>query len=259
MVGTLLLRGMLVGVVAGLLCFAFLKVAGEPSVDRAIAFEGQVDAAKDGADATGATSPTTHQHGDEAELVSRPVQAGIGLLTGVVVYSAAVGGLFALAFALAHGRMGELGPRSTAALLAGVGFVAVYVMPTLKYPANPPAVGEAGTIGMRTGLYFAMLALSLAAAIGCGMLRRRLANRYGAWNAFLIGTGVYLAAMLAVSFLLPAINEVPEDFPAVVLWQFRIASLGAQSIMWATLGLLFGALTERAASPRRKARATATA
>jgi hypothetical protein len=38
MVGALLLRGMLVGVFAGVLCFAFLKVAGEPSVDRAIAF-----------------------------------------------------------------------------------------------------------------------------------------------------------------------------------------------------------------------------
>jgi predicted cobalt transporter CbtA len=47
--------------------------------------------------------------------------------------------------------------------------------------------------------------------------------------------------------LLPAVNEVPAQFPAVVLWKFRVASIGAQFIMWATLGLLFGAWTQRAA------------
>jgi hypothetical protein len=44
MAGTLLLRGMLIGIVAGLLCFSFLKIVGEPEVDRAIAFETQLDA-----------------------------------------------------------------------------------------------------------------------------------------------------------------------------------------------------------------------
>ena len=58
MVGVLLLRGMLVGVVAGILCFGFLKIAGEPSVDRAIAFETQLEEAKAHADA--------HSHGAAA-------------------------------------------------------------------------------------------------------------------------------------------------------------------------------------------------
>jgi hypothetical protein len=49
---------------------------------------------------------------------------------------------------------------------------------------------------------------------------------------------------------LPPINEVPSDFPAVVLWHFRIDSLAMQAIMWATLGLVFGALTERDAVGR---------
>jgi predicted cobalt transporter CbtA len=52
--------------------------------------------------------------------------------------------------------------------------------------------------------------------------------------------------MAVASALLPAVNEVPDQFPAVVLWQFRIASMGAQLLLWATIGLLFGALTERA-------------
>ncbi len=59
--------------------------------------------------------------------------------------------------------------------------------------------------------------------------------------------------MTAVALVLPAVNEVPDQFPAVVLWNFRIASLGAQFIMWATLGLLFGALD---GTCRRKHRGT---
>jgi hypothetical protein len=84
MVGTLLLRGMLVGVLAGILCFAFLKVVGEPQVDRAIAFEAQMDEVKAQAkaDADTAKGMSMAKEEPEPELVSRPVQAGIGLFTG---------------------------------------------------------------------------------------------------------------------------------------------------------------------------------
>jgi predicted cobalt transporter CbtA len=181
----------------------------------------------------------------EPELVSRRVQAGIGLFTGVMGYNVAFGGLFALAFSLAYGRMGDFGPRATSALLATVGLVAVYIVPNLKYPANPPSVGDPATISMRTGLYFTMIAISLAAMIAAGMLRLRLLARHGPWNAFLIATGAYLIVVIVVGLALPPVNEVPAEFPAVVLWQFRIASAGAQLIMWTTIGLLFGVLAER--------------
>ena len=226
MVGALLVRGMLIGVVAGLLSFGFLKIAGEPAVDRAIAFETAMDEAKDKAakdDAMAKGMPMPKEDADP-ELVSRPVQAGIGLLTGVTVYNTAFGGLFALVFALAYGRMGVFGPRTTAALLAMSGIVAVYVVPNLKYPANPPSVGDPETIGIRTGLYFAMIAISLAAMIGAWMIRNRLAPRLGDWNAALIAAAAYLVVVVVVALALPAINEVPEGFPAVVLWQFRTAS-----------------------------------
>jgi predicted cobalt transporter CbtA len=248
MVGSLLLRGMLIGIVAGLLCFGFLKIVGEPQVDRAIAFETQLDEARAQAAAQvlvaqGLPAPKEEP---EPELVSRRVQASIGLFTGVMVYNVAFGGLFALAYALTYGRMGDAGPRAAAALLAAAGLVAVYIVPNLKYPANPPAVGDPATIGTRTALYFSVIAISLAAMIAAGMLRLRLLARCGGWNAFLIAGGAYLIVVIAMGLALPAVNEVPGQFPAVVLWQFRIASLGAQLIMWATIGLVFGPLTERA-------------
>jgi predicted cobalt transporter CbtA len=119
----------------------------------------------------------------------------------------------------------------------------------LKYPANPPSIGLAETIGMRTSLYFAMILISLAAMIAAGMLRIRLLERVGAWNAALIAAGVYIVIMTGVGLALPDVNEVPEEFPATVLWQFRVASFGGQAIMWATLGLLFGVFAERQMAP----------
>jgi len=232
---------MLVGILAGLIVFAFGKFVGEPPVNRAIGFESAQQETR---------AKTENTHGvhamEEPELVSRGVQSGIGLFTGVMVYATAFGGLFALVFAVADRRIGNLGPRAVSALLATVGFIAVYGIPYLKYPANPPSVGHAETIGQRTALYFIMLAFSVTAMVVAAVMRKRLVARFGGWNAALLACGFYLLAVLAAASILPAVNEVPEAFPAVVLWQFRLASLGMQFIMWATLGLVFGSLTERA-------------
>jgi hypothetical protein len=183
-------------------------------------------------------------------VVSRAVQAGLGLFTGVTVYSASFGGLFAVVFAFVHGRGNNVGARNLAALLAVAAFIAVNVVPALKYPADPPSVGQPDTIGPRTALYFAMMAISIAAMVGAVVLRSRLVPRRGAWNASLIAGAVYLVVIAVAAALLPSVNEVPEAFPAVVLWQFRVASLGAQLILWGTVGLAFGAWTERAERPR---------
>ncbi len=79
---SLLVRGMLVGFIAGLLAFGFAKTFGEPNVDRSIAFE-EAACARTG-------------EAPDVELVSREVQAGLGLLTGSVVYAVALGGLFSI-------------------------------------------------------------------------------------------------------------------------------------------------------------------
>jgi predicted cobalt transporter CbtA len=240
MVGHLLLRGMIVGAVAGVFAFGFAKLFGEPPVDLAIAFEEVVSQAK------GEMA--------EPEVVSRAVQAGIGLFTGIVTYGAALGGLFALAFAFAYGRLTTLGPRATAGLLALAGFIAIVLAPGLKYPANPPAVGDAETIGYRTEMFFLMLVMSLAAMAVAAAVARRLWARQGAWNAVLFGGALYLLVMVVTQVALPAINEVPEQFPASLLWQFRVASLGIQVILWTTLGLLFGYVAERRLAARSQGR-----
>jgi predicted cobalt transporter CbtA len=183
---------------------------------------------------------------EEPELVSRATQASWGLLTGVMVYCTAFGGLFAITFALTYGRFGgTASPRTAAALVALTGFIAIYLVPDLKYPANPPSVGNPDTITLRTELYFGMILISLVSMIFAARLRAGLIARWGAWNATLIVSAAYLAIVIIAGYMLPVIDEVPDAFPAVVLWKFRIASLGAQALMWGTLGLAFGALVQR--------------
>jgi hypothetical protein len=227
---TLLVRGMLVGVAAGLLAFAFGRLFGEGPIDAAIAFE--------------SAHAGTHDHGTEP--VSRAVQASLGLGVAAVGYGAAVGGMFALVFAVTYRRFSRAGARALAASLAGAGFVTLVVVPFLKYPANPPGVGSEDTVGQRTALYLLMIFISVAAAVAAALLRRSWLARWGAWNATLLAMGAFVVIVGAAIGLLPGIDEVPPDFPATVLWEFRVASVGMQLVLWATLGLLFGALTERA-------------
>ena len=231
MVGKLLVRGMLAGIAAGLLTFGFAILVGEPQVDQAISFEEKADAAKGEA--------------PEPELVSRGTQAGLGLLTGVVTYGAAFGGLFSLVFAYAYGRVGTLSARALSAWLALGAFITLVIVPNIKYPANPPSVGDPETIGMRTGLFFLMIAISLAAMVFSLKVRRRAALKLGAWNGSIVAGVVFVAIIAAVQLSMPTINEVPAAFPAVLLWKFRVAAIGMQVIMWTTVGLLFGALVER--------------
>jgi hypothetical protein len=240
MVGKLLVRGMLAGVVAGLLTFTFARIVGEPQVDQAISFEEKAAAARGEV--------------PEPEIVSRETQASIGLLTGVVTYGAAFGGLFSLVFAYAYGRVGALSVRALSAWLALGAFIALVIVPNIKYPANPPSIGDPDTIGTRTGLFFLMIAISLATMVFSLKVRRRMAAKLGAWNGSIVAALVFVVIIAAVQLSMPVINEVPAAFPAVLLWKFRVAAIGMQVIMWTTIGLLFGAMVERSAFMRTNAR-----
>ncbi|WP_048876946.1 CbtA family protein [Saccharomonospora saliphila] len=252
MMRTLLLRGMVAGLLAGGLAAVFAFFVGEPPIDGAIAVEERTTQESHGHEHDhGATSDAhSHGHGEDA-AVSRDVQSTVGLFAATAGYGVAIGGLFAVAFALIQGRVSSLPPRTSAALLAAGGFGAVVLVPFVKYPANPPAVGSPGTIDDRTSVYFGLVAFSLALAIVAVVLGRMLADRLGAWFGGLLSTGGYLVAVTVTAALFPAIDEVPGDFPASLLWEFRVASVGIQLVLWATLALTFGGLAERALGTTR--------
>lgn len=240
------MRGMIVGLLAGVIAFAFASVFGEPQVALAIAYEDQMNAA---AVAGGAA--------EAPPAFTRATQAGIGLLTGMLAYGAAVGGMFSIVFALSYGRLGELGARSVAAVLALAAFVSTGLMPLLKYPANPPAVGFDDTIGARTSLYFILLVLSVIAMILSFLIARRIWARHGGWTASIVAGAVYLALMTVAFLALPSVREMPEGFDPQVVWNFRIAALGLHLVVWLAIGLGFGAVAQRLLEARQPKRAAA--
>jgi hypothetical protein len=242
-VRNLLVRGMLAGLAAGVLALVVAYFLGEPNVDSAIGFE--------------ESHAPAHEH--EVELVSRSLQSTAGLATGVLVYGVAFGGIAALAYCFALGRVGRFTPRATALLLSGAALLTVYVVPYLKYPANPPAVGDHDTIAKRTTLYFLMMVLGVLLAVAAVIAGKRLAPGLGAWYATVVAVlGFTVVIGLAYAFL-PAVNEVPADFPATLLWRFRLSSLALQITMWAGFGLVFGELAERLLNPKPAATPAGTA
>ncbi|WP_340313899.1 CbtA family protein [Rhizorhabdus argentea] len=238
MVRDLLVRGMLAGILAAVLVTLFARVVAEPQVDLAIAYEAS-HAAHEAHDMPGMVTT------EDPELVSRTTQKGLGLLTALTLYGAAVGGIFALVFALVYGRAASSGPRSLALLLAIGAFIAIALVPALKYPPTPPAVGQHETVAFRTVAYFSMIALSLVAMVIAVKISRLLSGRLGSFNAALISVAGYIAIVTAVQFALPAIDEVPADFPAVVLWNFRVAAIALQLALWVVIGVVFGAVADR--------------
>lgn len=233
MIRTLLICGLLAGLLAGLASFGTASLIGEPALNDAIAYE-EANAAPEPAVAA---DGHTHSH-DEGSEVSRGTQSTIGLLTATSVYGLAFGGLFALFFAFAYGRLMEASPRVTATWLGFFGFLVVFLVPFLKYPATPPAIGDPETIGERTLLYFGMITISLLSAF-IGYRARAALLKTRPEVASLAGVVTFLAIVIAAAIALPGVSEIPADFSAVTLWEFRIGTIGTQAAMWAVLTIAF--------------------
>ena len=240
-----LVRGLLAGLIAGLLTFAVAYIAGEPSVDAAIKVEAAGEAAPhshDGAaEHTHEDGATEHTHAEDGTVVSRQNQSTWGLLTATMSTGLALGGIVALASAFALGRIGRLRPSQSTALVAALGFVSVALVPFIKYPATPPAVGDADTIGARTTQYFVMLAISVVAMIAVVLLFRALLDRFGTYTSVLISAGAYLAVVILAAELMPTVNEI-GDFPADTLWYFRRGSLMTLATLWGVIGIVLTGL-----------------
>jgi hypothetical protein len=271
----LVLRGLLVGALAGLLAFVFARIFAEPIIARAVDYETARDAVLNSLEKA-AGRPVAPAGPD---VFSRSIQAGVGIGLGIVVYGAALGGAFAVAFMASLGRVGRLSIRPLALLLALGGFLTIFFVPFLKYPANPPSIGHTDTIKQRGALYLLLVVLTLFFAGAAVWLGRKLQARCGSWNATVLATVSFVVVMAVVMLVLPQLGhlsanvdeygrlatETPQPikdakgqillpgFPADDLFAFRLYAVGAQLLMWTTVGLVFGPLAERVLNPAAQA------
>lgn len=238
-------RGIVAGLLAGLLAGLFAFFFGEPSLDGAIQFEEA--AAAEGAVASdhGGDGDAGHSHEEEEEVFSRSTQK-VGLFFATGLSGMFVGGLFGMAYAYFGGRLASGSEWIRSLFLAGSLFVGAFLIPFLKYPANPPTVGDPATIGSRTAAYFTLVALSLLVILGAWYTARTLEARGVGVPVRQLAVGLGVVVAVGVLFLaLPAAPD-PGEFPAGLLWDFRLSSLGTQLVLWAGLGAIFGLLSERA-------------
>src|SRR5438105_2968641 len=130
----LLLRGALAGVLAGLLAFVFARIFAEPQIQAAIDYESGRDAAQAALD----KAPGLPTEPAGPDIFSRTIQANLGIDVGMIFFGIAMGALFAVVYTICVGRVGTIRPRTLALLVAAGGFLGVYLVPFIKYPANPP-------------------------------------------------------------------------------------------------------------------------
>jgi hypothetical protein len=238
-VASLLRRGLVAGLLAGVVAGLFYLIVGEPVIQQALHYE------------------SAGSSGHAVEVFSRGTQR-VGLVAGVVLYGTAMGGVFGFLYALLEPRFAG-GPAWDHSLkLAAAAFASAWLVPFLKYPSNPPGVGDPATGAERTRLYLAMVALSLAASVGAWLLSRNLAGRGVPRAPRQLAVGAaYLTVILAAYALLPEVR--PESsVPAALLWDARKVSAGGQALLWLALGVSFGWLSLWAESRGRAERAGRT-
>jgi hypothetical protein len=252
----------LAGAVAGVLAFVFAKIFLEPVIGRAIDFEDGTAAAHQAME----TAAAGHSHAEEGgELFNRGIQSTVGMGFGVVFFAIAMSALFAVVFAVAYGRVGDVSARLLSVRVAAGMLISLWIVPALKYPPNPPATSDDATIFQRSLLYLLLVGLSAILMVAAVYLGRQLAPKLGTWNATLVGGAAYLVAVFVVMLILPTINETPgpivndagvivfPGFPAVDMYEFRLYTFTTQLIIWATIGLVFAALISKVLDGRRNA------
>lgn len=218
----LLKQGALAGVAGGAALALVLRMIGEGPIGRAIALEGA--------------------GGDE--MFSRGTQQ-VGGMVAAVLYGAALGCVFTVAYAAVRHRLRTADDWRAAVSLAASGFVAVFLLPFLKYPANPPAVGDPDTIGKRTALYVLAVAWSLVATWGGWRAWRAFVEREVPVPTRAPATVAVWVALAAIGLVLLPSNPDPVNAPATLIWQFRLATLAGAATFWAVTGMVFGWLRVR--------------
>ena len=237
----LLRHGVVAGAAAGTAAALVMWLLVEPVIRRALVVE----------EARGGGHDQGHA---EEPLVSRTAQVFGGAVTAILV-GILFGVVFAVVFARIRHRLLGSTDFGRALVLAASGFAVFTLLPALKIPANPPAVGDPATVTERTLLYVLTILLALlvvGAVVAVDKLLRGKGLTVPVRGALI--TVVAIAGAVAVLVLVPGSPDaIPGDVPASLIWEFRLASLAQLGTMWLGLGVVFGILVESRTTASRRA------
>lgn len=219
---------LLSGAISGTLLATINLGIVEPYIDEAINIENQ--------NAIAQGEVINPQEFNDYRLWQKSGEIAAGTILGI-----SLGSLFGVVFALTRNSIPGSNDKKKALILAAVMLLVIYIVPALKYPANPPAVGDPETIYYRESLYIALLTISGLSALGLAFLYRKLGDKKGKQ----ILVPVIYIGIIAIAFMILPPNPDEITAPMDLVMGFRIASAFTMSAFWGLLGLILGALWDK--------------
>ena len=165
-------------------------------------------------------------------------QKGGQILAGAIL-GTSMGALFGIVFAYARNVLPGKNHIKKAIVLSAIMWFTIYIIPFLKYPANPPTVGDTETVVLRAILYLSFIAISGFGVVGFYQVYKRLQKRKR------IIAFIGYAAFISATFI--AMPENPDEItaPMELVNGFRVMSVVAVSIFWISVGIILGAFWEK--------------
>jgi len=213
------------GAFAGLIHGAVNFVIVEPYLDQAIGIENQ------NLFASGEEENTLDF---QIEYEGYRVWQKSGQILAGVILGISVGSLFGIVFALSRNSLPGNNNIKKALVLAGIMWVTIYLIPFLKYPANPPTVGDGETVVLRAILYLSFIAISGIGAFGFYKLSKKFQNKKK-----LVALACYGIFISVIFFAMP---ENPDEItaPMNLVNEFRMMSVLGVSSFWVSISIILG-------------------
>ena len=216
-----LLSGAFAGLIHGTVNFVIV----EPYLDQAIGIENQnlFDSGEE---------EDTPQFWAEYEGYRTWQKSGQFLAS--VILGMSMGSLFGIVFALSRNSLPGNNDVKKSIILAGLMWFSLYLIPFLKYPANPPTVGDGETVILRAILYLSFIAISGIGVIGFYQLSKKFKNNRKL--IAVIGYGVFIT----IVFVLMPENPDEISAPMNLINEFRMMSILGVSSFWISIGIILG-------------------
>ncbi len=215
------------GAIAGII-LAFLNLGiVEPTIDKAIALEVQ-------------NQVSSGENVNMSELIDYRYWQKAGAFAGGAIYGAGLASLFGVVFVFARSKLPGKNKKQKAILLAGIMWLVLFLMVALKYPANPPAVGDPETIYYRETLYVGYILISGLAALGMAVIWIRTKM-----NSKKIIIPLMYAAIMVTAYVVVPSNPDKIEISMDLIQTFRILTAITIGVFWGTLGIIFGSLWDK--------------
>ncbi|MGE5683558.1 MAG: CbtA family protein [Nitrososphaerota archaeon] len=215
------------GVIAGIiLAFVNLGIVG-PTIDKAIALEVQKQV-------------SSGENVNMFELIDYRYWQKAGAFAGGAIYGAGLAALFGVVFVFARNKLPGKNNKQKAIFLAGIMWFVLFLMVALKYPANPPAVGDPETIYYRETLYVGYIMISGLAALGMAVIwiKTRINSKK------IIIPLMYAAIMVTAYAVMPS-NPDKIEISMDLIQTFRVLTAITIGVFWGILGIIFGSFWDK--------------